>query len=310
MSAVACHCSRLQRAETFGKEKFSILPRLANIFDATVSKPAAQVRSLIAIPLTQSFSVLVPTVRRVKVTRFIDYAPMVFQRDAYVAGLPCNRLGLPKSAYLKTLSVRRIRASFGIHSDDYLRSVGPEQLLGNMALGLSSHWDGLEVTQPSPSHLHKVLGNLSSLSELSSEGKSHHLTVSSAATRFPKLCLSSAAKLRRWRLFLLHIGRAPWLPQFRLLSKGGQSISIVRRHHGKERFCFRELQWVSSTQPRKYMMKTVTHKAAFCKSRRRPKPLTFMKLPGADVAQENAEEVLCGSAPKYKANLCTETDST
>ncbi|CAE7585403.1 unnamed protein product [Symbiodinium necroappetens] len=43
----------------------------------------------------------------------------------------------------------RIRASFGIHSDDYLRSVGPEQLLGNM-----------------------VLGNLSSLSELSSEGKS------------------------------------------------------------------------------------------------------------------------------------------
>merc|ERR1719277_25587 len=60
--------------------------------------------------------------RRVTMTRFIDYAPMVFQR---------------------------IRASFGIQHDDYLRSVGPEQLLGNM-----------------------VLGNLSSLAELSSEGKS------------------------------------------------------------------------------------------------------------------------------------------
>lgn len=79
------------------KEKFSIIPRMANIFDSEVSK-------------------------RVTMTRFIDYAPMVFQR---------------------------IRCSFGINQDDYLRSVGPEQLLGNM-----------------------VLGNLSSLSELSSEGKS------------------------------------------------------------------------------------------------------------------------------------------
>lgn len=79
------------------KEKFSIIPRMANIFDSEISK-------------------------RVTMTRFIDYAPMVFQR---------------------------IRSSFGIHHDDYLRSVGPEQLLGNM-----------------------VLGNLSSLSELSSEGKS------------------------------------------------------------------------------------------------------------------------------------------
>lgn len=79
------------------KEKFSIIPRMANIFDSEVSK-------------------------RVTMTRFIDYAPMVFSR---------------------------IRGSFGINQDDYLRSVGPEQLLGNM-----------------------VLGNLSSLSELSSEGKS------------------------------------------------------------------------------------------------------------------------------------------
>eukprot|EP00913_Durusdinium_trenchii_P024066 g22602.t1 len=43
----------------FGNEKFSILPRLANIFDATVSK-------------------------RVQVTRFIDYAPMVFQLGPYL----------------------------------------------------------------------------------------------------------------------------------------------------------------------------------------------------------------------------------
>merc|ERR1719213_294473 len=55
-------------------------------------------------------------------TRFYDYAPMIFQK---------------------------IRASFGINDDEYARSVGPEQLLGNM-----------------------VLGNLSALSELSSEGKS------------------------------------------------------------------------------------------------------------------------------------------
>jgi len=87
----------LQPVDFIMKEKFSIIPRLANIFDSTVSK-------------------------RVAMTRFMDYAPMVFQR---------------------------IRSNFGILHDDYLRSVGPEQLLGNM-----------------------VLGNLSSLSELSSEGKS------------------------------------------------------------------------------------------------------------------------------------------
>jgi len=87
----------LQPVDFMIKEKFSIIPRLANIFDSTVS-------------------------RRVAVTRFVDYAPLVFQR---------------------------IRAGFGIRHEDYLKSVGPEQLLGNM-----------------------ILGNLSSLSELSSEGKS------------------------------------------------------------------------------------------------------------------------------------------
>merc|ERR1712226_592 len=79
------------------KEKFSIIPRLANVFDSAVSE-------------------------RVTMTRFIDYAPLVFQR---------------------------IRANFGINHDEYVRSIGPESLLGNL-----------------------VLGNLASLSELSSEGKS------------------------------------------------------------------------------------------------------------------------------------------
>jgi Ca2+-binding EF-hand superfamily protein len=79
------------------KEKFSILPRLANVFDTSVGK-------------------------RVQMTRFYDYAPVVFQR---------------------------IRNTFGINHDDYVKSIGPEQLLGNL-----------------------VLGNLASLSELSSEGKS------------------------------------------------------------------------------------------------------------------------------------------
>jgi len=60
--------------------------------------------------------------KRFGMMRFIDYAPMVFQQ---------------------------IRSSYGILPDSYIRSVGPEQLLGNM-----------------------ILGNLSSLSELSSEGKS------------------------------------------------------------------------------------------------------------------------------------------
>eukprot|EP00928_Gymnodinium_smaydae_P023640 TRINITY_DN19433_c0_g1_i1.p1 TRINITY_DN19433_c0_g1~~TRINITY_DN19433_c0_g1_i1.p1 ORF type:complete len:806 (+),score=184.75 TRINITY_DN19433_c0_g1_i1:62-2479(+) len=79
------------------KEKFSIAPRLANIFDSTISQ-------------------------KVALTRFIDYAPMVFSR---------------------------FRAALGISPEEYARSIGPEQLLGNM-----------------------VLGNLSALSEQSSEGKS------------------------------------------------------------------------------------------------------------------------------------------
>ena len=40
--------------------------------------------------------------------------------------------------WLVLAAARRIRASFGINSDDYLRSVGPEQLLGNMAWGLAA----------------------------------------------------------------------------------------------------------------------------------------------------------------------------
>lgn len=59
---------------------------------------------------------------QLRAVRFIDYAPLVF---------------------------RKLRELFGVSAESYLRSVGPEQLLGNM-----------------------VLGNLSSLSELVSEGKS------------------------------------------------------------------------------------------------------------------------------------------
>jgi len=59
---------------------------------------------------------------KIQCTRFVDYSAFVF---------------------------RKVRELNGINTDDYLRSVGPEQLLGNM-----------------------ILGNLSSLSELSSEGKS------------------------------------------------------------------------------------------------------------------------------------------
>ena len=66
-------------------------------------------------------------------TRFIDYAPMVFQPSPELPRCPVSRFA-PCA-----LAQRRIRASFGIHSDDYLRSVGPEQLLGNMALGLRFH---------------------------------------------------------------------------------------------------------------------------------------------------------------------------
>jgi len=88
---------QLQPIDFEMKEKFSIVPRLTNILDSRAS-------------------------RRVAMTRFVDYAPLAFQK---------------------------IRASFGIHDDEYVASIGPEQLLGNM-----------------------VLGNLSSLAELSSEGKS------------------------------------------------------------------------------------------------------------------------------------------
>jgi Ca2+-binding EF-hand superfamily protein len=87
----------LQTVDFHMKEKFSIIPHLANMFDTTVGK-------------------------RVEMTRFMDYAPVVFGR---------------------------IRTNFGITHDEYTRSIGPEQLLGNL-----------------------VLGNLASLSELSSEGKS------------------------------------------------------------------------------------------------------------------------------------------
>lgn len=79
------------------RDKFTILPKLANMMDSVISD-------------------------NVQLTRFVDYAPFMF---------------------------RKIREQRGIDTEFYLRSVGPEQLLGNI-----------------------ILGNLSSLAELSSEGKS------------------------------------------------------------------------------------------------------------------------------------------
>lgn len=80
--------------------------------------------------------------------RFVDYAPMVF---------------------------RKIRELFGINSEEYLQSIGPEQLVGNM-----------------------VLGNLASLSELCSEGKSGAFFYYSADGKYLiKTITRSAAKFLR-----------------------------------------------------------------------------------------------------------------
>lgn len=87
----------LTAVDFFVKDKFSIVPQLSNCLDSKISSS-------------------------VKVTRFIDYAPLVF---------------------------RKLREEIsGISEAEYTRSVGPEQLLGNM-----------------------VLGNLSSLAEQTTEGK-------------------------------------------------------------------------------------------------------------------------------------------
>lgn len=56
---------------------------------------------------------------------------------------------------------RKIRELFGLNSEEYLQSIGPEQLVGNM-----------------------VLGNLASLSELCSEGKSGAFFYYSADGRY------------------------------------------------------------------------------------------------------------------------------
>ncbi|CAD7955611.1 unnamed protein product [Amoebophrya sp. A120] len=87
----------LQSLDFKMRDKFAILPNLANIMDSVAAA-------------NQNYTI------------FVDYLPFVF---------------------------RKIRQLRGIKPEQYLRSVGPEQLLGNM-----------------------ILGNLSSLSELSSEGKS------------------------------------------------------------------------------------------------------------------------------------------
>lgn len=94
--------------------------------------------------------------------RFIDYAPMVF---------------------------RKLREFFGVTSQAYLQSVGPEQLVGNM-----------------------VLGNLASLSELCSEGKSGAFFYYTADGRFLiKTITRDAAKFLQHVLkdYYEHITRNP-----------------------------------------------------------------------------------------------------
>lgn len=85
------------------------------------------------------------------------------------------------------IAFRRLRAQDGLTEDEYLDSAGPEQLLGNM-----------------------VLGNLSSLSELSSEGKSGALFYYTADGKFlVKTMTTLAAKFFRHilPLYFHHITR-------------------------------------------------------------------------------------------------------
>lgn len=151
----------LQPVDFIMKEKFSIIPRLANIFDSEVSK-------------------------RVEMTRFIDYAPMVFQK---------------------------IRASFGISHDEYLRSIGPEQLLGNM-----------------------VLGNLASLSELSSEGKSGAFFYYTADGRYMMKTVSTKEHQllkRMLKRYFDHTTRSPGTLIVRFL--GLHCLSVRRSRKGRSR---------------------------------------------------------------------------
>jgi len=116
------------------KDKFSIVPQMSNFLDSRVSS-------------------------KVKVTRFIDYAPLVF---------------------------RKLREELsGISEEDYTRSVGPEQLLGNM-----------------------VLGSLSSLAELSTEGKGGAFFYYTADGRFMIKTVSAGEKRllkRMLRDYYMHL---------------------------------------------------------------------------------------------------------
>lgn len=142
------------------KEKFTIAPRCANIFDSTASPRAIKYR-------------------------FIDYAPMVFQR---------------------------IRWNFGIDTDEYLHSVGPEQLLGNM-----------------------ILGNLSSLSEQTSEGKSGAFFYHTADGKYMLKTVSKAEyrTLRRMlREYDDHLASNPQTMLVRFL--GLHCLSVMEQLRGTE----------------------------------------------------------------------------
>merc|ERR1719229_676922 len=117
--------------------------------------------------------------------RFVDYAPLVFQR---------------------------IRAKFGIRPDDYLRSVGPEQLLGNM-----------------------ILGNLSSLSEQSSEGKSGAFFFYTADGNYMLKTVSRTEYLvlkKMLRHYYNHLDRNPETLLVRFL--GLHCLRQMEQWHGSE----------------------------------------------------------------------------
>eukprot|EP00917_Polyrhabdina_sp_WS-2016_P010840 GHVP01023803.1.p1 GENE.GHVP01023803.1~~GHVP01023803.1.p1 ORF type:complete len:497 (-),score=61.49 GHVP01023803.1:2516-4006(-) len=141
----------------FGHESWNmVLNMMVGIRLAAARSMAEPSRGIEAYDyvMKEKFSIL-PRSRRLEnikqtyeAVRFIDYAPMVF---------------------------RKIREFFKVDPENYLRSVGPEQLVANL-----------------------VLGNLSSLSELGSEGKSGAFFYYSADGRYIiKTLEKKAAKFLR-----------------------------------------------------------------------------------------------------------------
>lgn len=112
----------------FGHENWNMVLDLMNGIRIAVSRTRAEVdRPLEAddYKMKEKFSIVPPRIEGIEeqpVCRFVDYAPMVF---------------------------KKLREHWGVSGDEYLQSIGPQQLL-----------EGL------------MKGDLTSLSELCSEGKS------------------------------------------------------------------------------------------------------------------------------------------